>query len=90
MGAIVRVVEPFATSLHNETVEHFQTMEPAVEGADAVVLVTAHKQFRQLDFKSLKEKVRTPVFVDGRRIFDADQIISLGFTYRGTGWRSNN
>ena len=54
LGAIIRVVEPFATSLHNDNVEHFQTVEPAVEGADAVVLVTAHKQFQSIDLKALK------------------------------------
>ncbi|MDP2846539.1 MAG: UDP binding domain-containing protein, partial [Candidatus Methanoperedens sp.] len=37
---------------------------------DALVLMTAHREFRELDLRRVKERMRTPVMIDGRRVFD--------------------
>ena len=57
----------------------------AHEGADAMVLMTAHREFRELDLRRVKERMRTPIMIDGRRVFEPEDIISLGFKYRGVG-----
>lgn len=41
----------------------------AFEGADALVLMTAHREFRKLDMRKAKERMRTPILMDGRRVF---------------------
>ncbi len=56
-----------------------------VEGADALVLVTEWKQFRQPDFARIRGLMRMPVLFDGRNIYDALQLAELGFLYRGIG-----
>ncbi|MGB4074577.1 UDP-glucose dehydrogenase family protein [Pseudomonas sp.] len=56
-----------------------------VEGADALVLVTEWKQFRQPDFVRIRGLMRMPVLFDGRNIYDAAQLAELGFLYRGIG-----
>ncbi len=57
----------------------------ALDGADALVLMTAHREFRELDLKRVKECMRTPIVIDGRRIFDQSELRGLGFVYRGVG-----
>lgn len=57
----------------------------ALDGADALVLMTAHKEFMELDLRRVKERMRTPIIIDGRRVFMQDQAIKLGFTYKGVG-----
>ncbi|MBS7660668.1 UDP-glucose/GDP-mannose dehydrogenase family protein [Pseudomonas lalucatii] len=56
-----------------------------VEGADALVLVTEWKQFRQPDFARIRGMMRMPVLFDGRNVYDAGQLAELGFLYRGIG-----
>ena len=57
----------------------------AVEGADALVLVTEWKQFRQPDFARIRGAMRMPVLFDGRNIYEPAEIAALGFLYRGIG-----
>lgn len=57
----------------------------ACEGADALVLVTEWKQFRQPDFARVRAQMRMPVLFDGRNIYDAAQLAGMGFLYRGIG-----
>jgi nucleotide sugar dehydrogenase len=57
----------------------------ALKGADALVLMTAHDEFRNLDFAAVKKMMRTPIVVDGRRIYELHKLIGMGFIYRGVG-----
>ena len=57
----------------------------ALAGADALVLMTAHREFLGLDLKRARGLMRTPVIVDGRRIYDRYEAMALGFTYMGVG-----
>lgn len=56
-----------------------------VEGADALVLVTEWKQFRQPDFNRVRGLMRMPVVFDGRNIYDAMELSAQGFLYHGIG-----
>lgn len=62
-----------------------QTAEQALEGADALVIVTEWQQFRQPDFAIIKQKLHSPVIFDGRNLFDPQQMAELGFTYYAMG-----
>jgi UDPglucose 6-dehydrogenase len=57
----------------------------AVRGADALLLLTPWNQFRQADLNKVRELLRTPVLLDGRNIYDADEARKLGFVYAGIG-----
>jgi UDPglucose 6-dehydrogenase len=57
----------------------------AAEGADALVLATEWNEFKQLDFPRLRQLMRQPIILDGRNLWDAEQLIALGFTYFGIG-----
>ncbi|MCO7634440.1 UDP-glucose/GDP-mannose dehydrogenase family protein [Pseudomonas guariconensis] len=56
-----------------------------VEGADALVLVTEWKQFRQPDFPRVRGLMRMPVLFDGRNIYDPSELSTLGYLYHGIG-----
>src|SRR5450432_929533 len=57
----------------------------AVEGADALFLVTEWNEFRQPDFGRMKSAMREPVLIDGRNIWNPRRVRDLGFTYYGIG-----
>lgn len=57
----------------------------AADGADCVALLTEWDEFLAVDLGELKARMRYPVVVDGRNVFDRDEMEKLGFTYRGIG-----
>ncbi|KPF93980.1 UDP-glucose 6-dehydrogenase [Novosphingobium sp. AAP83] len=57
----------------------------AVEGADAVVLVTEWDAFRALDFSRVKRLVKAPVLVDLRNVYDPGELRAAGFAYSSVG-----
>lgn len=57
----------------------------ALEGADALVLVTEWKQYRQPDFELIKKRLKTPLIVDGRNQYQPQALRNAGFVYSGIG-----
>ena len=57
----------------------------ALQGADALALVTEWSEFRTPDFRRIKRLLKSPVVFDGRNIYDPDELKSMGFTYYGIG-----
>jgi UDPglucose 6-dehydrogenase len=88
-GAQVRVYDPVATSRAGAllgTAKVCESALAAVDGADAVVLVTEWPEFRELDWAGeLKGRMKTPLVVDGRNFLDRDGLRDAGFTYEGIG-----
>jgi UDPglucose 6-dehydrogenase len=57
----------------------------ALEGADALAIVTEWQEFRSPDFDYLKQALRTPVIFDGRNLYDPAQMTRAGFSYYAVG-----
>ncbi|WP_413626165.1 UDP-glucose dehydrogenase family protein [Luteibacter sp. Lutesp34] len=57
----------------------------ALEGADALVIVTEWKAFRSPDFARVKSLLATPVIVDGRNLYDPAAVEESGIAYYGIG-----
>lgn len=57
----------------------------ALEGADALVIVTEWKEFRSPDFNAIKIKLKSPVIIDGRNIFSPELPRAAGLEYFGIG-----
>jgi UDPglucose 6-dehydrogenase len=57
----------------------------ALEGADALCVVTEWNEFRHPDFDRMKKLMKTPVIFDGRNVFDPRSMRERGFTYYGIG-----
>src|SRR5579883_2501395 len=60
----------------------------AMEGADALVIITEWNEFRALDLKRVKELLRAPVVIDLRNIYKPADMAEAGFTYISIGRRS--
>lgn len=88
-GASIRVVDPQGRH-EGQTllpdVEWFEDAYGAVEGVDAVVLLTEWNEFRALDLKRLAEAMAQPRMADLRNIYSADDAAKAGFaTYISVG-----
>jgi UDPglucose 6-dehydrogenase len=59
----------------------------AIEGADAVAIVTEWDAFRALDFARIKLLANAPVLVDLRNIYQAENVRAAGFAYTSIGRR---
>ena len=57
----------------------------AARGCDCLVVVTGWSEFKKADFKRLKKILKNPVIVDGRNIYNPQEIKKLGFIYTGIG-----
>jgi len=57
----------------------------ALDGADALFVVTEWNEFRRPDFESIYESLEHPVIIDGRNIFSRDVVEEMGFTYYAVG-----
>ena len=57
----------------------------AVEGADAVVLVTEWPEFAELDLSAVAGAMRGSLLVDGRNLYDPDRVRDAGLVYEGIG-----
>ena len=76
--------------LHDPYVRDFDIpfttdLNEAIEGADAVVIVTTHNEYLSLDLSLVINKMRTPVLVDGRDAYKKEECEKLGFIYMGVG-----
>jgi UDPglucose 6-dehydrogenase len=88
-GANVRVYDPVAAPPDDSLLRGARICDSAldaIDGADAVVLVTEWPEFAELDWTSeVKSRMRVPLVVDGRNFLDRDALIEAGFTYEGIG-----
>jgi len=66
-------------------------LESVLKGADAVVLMTAHRMYYSLEYDWTGKMMRpNPVLVDGRNVVDPDVVIQAGFVYEGIGRGDKN
>ncbi|MDY0836739.1 MULTISPECIES: UDP-glucose dehydrogenase family protein [unclassified Pseudomonas] len=91
VGARVQAFDPEAMAETqriygmNEDLLLMGTKEAALQGADALVIVTEWREFKAPDLDLIKEKLSTPVIFDGRNIFDPQRMKANGFDYYGIG-----
>ncbi len=66
-------------------VRYVDQQNDALDGADALVIVTEWKAFRSPDFDLIKERLRQPLIVDGRNLYDPVFVRGMGFEYLAIG-----
>ena len=88
-GATVRVFDPVAMNeckrRIGDKVTYCADIYDAATGADAVALMTEWMQFRMPAWNKIQEVMRDNVVVDGRNIYDYDDMVSLGFRFSKIG-----
>ena len=87
-GVRVKAYDPEGMELAKPLMPQVQMAESsyeAIEGADAVVIVTEWDAFRALDLNRVKDLAKAPLLVDLRNIYRPDDVRSAGFTYVSIG-----
>jgi UDP-N-acetyl-D-mannosaminuronic acid dehydrogenase len=80
-----KIHDPYITGMNND-------LYNTISDSDAIVIFTAHEQYKHLDPVKLKSIMRGdhPIIIDGRNIIDPDIFIHHGFIYRGIGRGDKN
>ncbi len=90
-GCQVRAYDPVAIDEakriygDNGSLSLCETAEDALDGADALAIVTEWREFRSPDLDRMKELLTSPVVFDGRNLYDPELMSRLGFDYFGIG-----
>jgi UDPglucose 6-dehydrogenase len=92
-GATVRVFDPVASETGEHAlggsregkVTYCSLAYDAMEGADALLLVTEWNEFKNPDFNRIKSLLKQPVIFDGRNIYNPHLLKGQGFNYFGIG-----
>ena len=90
-GARVQAYDPVAMAEAHKLMagtsglSFVDTAAAALEGADALLVVTEWKEFRNPDFDAIKAALKEPVIFDGRNLFDPALMRSMGIVYLAVG-----
>lgn len=87
-GAKIKAYDPKAMDMakevylkNNKNVEYSENMYTCLVEADAMIMVTEWKEFRQPDFDEIKKRLRQPVIFDGRNQYDIHELKNIGIEY---------
>ena len=87
-GARIRAYDPQAMANAKKLltgVTYCKNSYEAVKGADCIAIITEWKEFKELDMKKVKKLLKYPVIIDGRNIYDPQQMTKMGFVYKSIG-----
>ena len=88
-GCTIRAYDPIAMDecrrRMGDSVLYCRDMYDAVLDADALLLLTEWKEFRLPTWGVIRKAMRHPLVIDGRNIFDIDEVLESGFEYHCIG-----
>ncbi|HOX66319.1 MAG TPA: UDP-glucose/GDP-mannose dehydrogenase family protein [Burkholderiaceae bacterium] len=90
-GAKVKAYDPVAMTEARRVLEGVRGLDfvdnqtQALEGSDALVIITEWKEFKSPDFDAIKSMLKQPVVIDGRNLYEPALMRALGIEYSGIG-----
>ena len=69
----------------NDQITYCDAALTAVEGADALLVVTEWSEFLEIDIREVADRMNVPLIIDGRNVYDPDEMRKNGFEYHGLG-----
>jgi UDPglucose 6-dehydrogenase len=90
-GAKIKAYDPVAMTEAKkwmseiEGLEYVASQADALEGSDALVIITEWKEFKSPDFHAIRNTLRSPVVFDGRNLYEPELMASFGIEYFGIG-----
>ncbi len=88
-GATIKAYDPEANgtskAVLGDLIQYAETSDETLKDADALIVVTEWKEFRNPDFEKIRQGLKAPVIFDGRNLYDLDKMKSLKFTYISIG-----
>jgi len=91
-GARVQAHDPealkSARQIFGDRIEYFETNYDALDGADALIILTEWNEFRHPNFHRMKAALKQPTIFDGRNLYDPPLMLALDFRYYSIGRRA--
>jgi UDPglucose 6-dehydrogenase len=94
-GAKIRAYDPKARDeaenfylKDNKNIEYVDSKYTALNGADAMILLTEWKEFRSPDFEEMAKRLKNPIIFDGRNQYNRARLREIGFEYYQIGVQS--
>jgi len=87
-GAKIKVYDPQAMEKAKKVLTQVKFCENPYEVAknsECLVILTEWDEFKKLDLKRVKKLLRHPIIVDGRNIYQPEEMKKMGFIYKGVG-----
>jgi UDPglucose 6-dehydrogenase len=87
-GAQVKAYDPAAMENARRLLPNVELCTDSylvAEGSDALIVITEWNEFKHLDKRRLRAAMRQPYLIDGRNIYDCQEMTQLGFVYWGMG-----
>lgn len=90
-GANLRLYDPKAMENYkqifpeNENIKYVEDKYDAVKDADILLIITEWREFKDADLGKVKSLMRLPIIVDGRNIYQPQEVRNLGFEYYSIG-----
>lgn len=87
-GAEIKVYDPQTMAKAKEVLEDVQYCKDAYEvckNSEALIILTDWEEFKKLDLEKVKQLLKNPLIVDGRNVFDPQEVGKRGFRYIGVG-----
>lgn len=89
-GALICAHDPAAMArtrevLAGEPISYADNPYEAARGSDAVLILTAWREFAALDLQKLHSAMKVPVIFDGRNLFEPEEMAAAGFVYHSVG-----
>lgn len=90
-GALIRAYDPKAVPNmkrlfpEGEDLKYFSDKYEAAKGAEALLVITEWEEFKKADLSKLKKIMELPIILDGRNIYNPEEVRSLGFEYHSIG-----
>ena len=87
-GANVKAYDPVAMANASRDVPGITMCDnpySAAAESDALLVLTPWNEFKQLDMRRVLKSMRRPIIIDGRNMYNPDELKEIGFVYRGVG-----
>ena len=84
LGARIKIYDPYYKGNQVFGINVEQNIEDILSEVDASIIVTAHKEFQEIDLK-IFTKMKTPILIDSRGIIDISSANDAGLVFRGLG-----
>jgi len=87
-GAVVKVYDPVAMDNACADVPGLNPCKDsysAAKDAEALLVLTPWNEFKQLDMQRIRQLMKQPILIDGRNMYNPEELRLLGFQYRGVG-----
>ncbi len=87
-GAKVSAFDPKAMDIASKVLKNVDYKKDAYEvsdGADLLIVLTEWNEFRELNFLNIKDRMEKPNIIDGRNLYEPEEMKAKGFNYMGIG-----